>query len=146
MIDPLQAFLTLLASDVDLAAETGSRIRGTPPGLEAQDYNGNTGIPYKSLVVQQAGGMVHKANQITVFFYLVAYGQEGYEAQSVLSKLHNILYDSNGEVRCNRTIANRWFLYSAKTEALSAPITEQQSTWPVAYATVSARFDALQGM
>jgi hypothetical protein len=145
MIDPLQAFLALLLDDPDLVTETGGRIRGTPPGLEPADYNTDTGLPNKALVVQQAGGIVQHMRQVTAFFYLVAYGQEGYEAQSVLSKLYGILYDDTGEIRCNRVINDRWFMYWAKTEALSAPVTEQQSTWPVAYATVSAKFDALSG-
>lgn len=153
MIDPVEALLKLFYDDTDLRAvlqgETRVRLYGSPPGLGKEAINADNSLPYKSLAVQQSGGTV--ASNVPVIypmFYLMAYGQEGYEAADVLTKVYNVLYYTDGErkgsVKCNRMIANRWFLYYAEMQ-LGNPLTEQQSNWPVAYATVRAKFDSLKG-
>lgn len=153
MIDPVEAFIALLKSDTDLRAlvqgQTQVRIYGAPPGLGEDAYNTDTGIPYQSLVVQQND--VKMQTNIPVcypMFYLIAYGQEGYETQEVLTKVYNVLYHTDGErkgsLKCNIMIDDRWFMYRAEIQ-IGSPIIEQQSQWPVAYATVRAKFDSLRG-
>lgn len=153
MIDPVAALLKLFYDDTDLRAvlQRPERVLlyGSPPGLDSKAINPANQIPYTSLVVQQVGGTV--ANYVPLIypmFYINAYGQKASDAALVLSKVYNVLYhkdgDRKGEAICNRLIDNRWFLYSAEMQ-LGNPTTEQQSNWPVAYATIQATFDSLRG-
>lgn len=147
MIDSLAAFIALLKSDTALSTEVGGRIRSNPPGLNPKlDFDTATGKPLKSIGVQQVGGnMLWASRQIMPMFYLTAYAATSNDAANILAKVYPVLYDSDGRPIGNRMISNKWFLYWAMMETLPSPNIEPQSSWPVAYTTIRAKFDAVRG-
>lgn len=152
LIDPIAAFVTYCLSDTTFRAVVEGRVCGSPPGLSAIGASAfaPSGIPYASLVVSQGGGVIERAIPVmSPILYLRAYAQTAEEANNVLRALADLLYHTSGElvgrVRQNITIADRWFMYKAEFGALSAPVVESQSNWPVAYATLQTKFDSLRG-
>ena len=150
MIDTIAAFVTYLLADAALAAEVEHRIKGAPPGLPSSVLDSSTALPVKALVVQGAPGRIDASSpQLYVTLYLTAYGQTGMEAQDVLRKVYAALYYTSGtlagKVKSNIVIANRWFMYWAQMISTPAVRMEPQSNWPIAEATIQAKFDALRG-
>lgn len=149
MIDPFEAFLAHLASDPALTAYLTyagrSLLYGAPTGLDPEAFDPATGLPLRALTVRPVGGMIARSHQIFPIFYLIAYGPTPVEANQVLLKVHDFLYDARGDPRCNVTIAGRWFMYWARFEALGDTVVERDSKWPVAFAPVHTKFDAKRG-
>jgi hypothetical protein len=147
MIDPLAAFIAFLKSNATLNTLVGGRIRGVPPGLSIpQDIDQTTQKPKKSIGVQLVdAGIGMQGFLMMPQYYLIAYATSANEAMEVMRSVYGALYAADGQLRDNIMISDRWFMFWANMETGPAPNIEPQSNWPVAYATVRAKFNATKG-
>ena len=148
MIDPVTAIRTLLQGELGLAnlteTDTGQGVYRTPPGLP-KGVAGSTGAP-RAVVLQAVGGDVRSDVPVVESrLYVRCYAPNAVESMAIYRALYGVFYDADGRARGPRRIAGRWLLRSA---VLSAPTTDEEpeSHWPVTLATLTARFDSLQGV
>jgi hypothetical protein len=126
--DPLEALVSYLAADSDVASLAGSRVYGAElPGEDADD------MPQYAVVVQDAGGFGSRSEspQYNARFDVFAYGPDTETAKQLQLACIGALR------QIKRKVLNSTILYSAIKETGPFPGRTPEGLWPFSFSVWS---------